>query len=303
MATRRRKSKRSAPIPAGSVVDPVTFHRSVTFSELVNLASRDSSSSMVRSSRDDRLGFRGSSSFEEALDWARNGWAPGRSAVLELVDKFVDRISADVIKEVDSFDVAGDELDVGAFLDGAPECFVASWDADGLRERLPIRIAFNPGVNCGITTEAIVKRGAAIAALVELLEIAGFSVDLVADHFCSNYGSTHRFHVAIELKQAGAGLDGDRLAFALVCPSFLRRLIFGFQEMESDTVRQRMGFYTGGAYGHQEDNPAMLEPGSGVDLYIGNSMEPFESVESSEQWLTEQLINLGAIREPGSGVE
>lgn len=199
--------------------------------------------------------FTGTDSFEQAVGLAMNGWADG----LAQMDAEFRRLQAalpcgdDVIPR---FTEAGDEVDVGLFLDGDPENMIEYTMAPA---RKPVvKIVVSVTFSGGIPTESIFRRGAAVMLVVDGLESAGVRVEVVVDFTTnSRAGITRR---TIMVKAADDAMDRDRLVFAICHPSMLRRLCFRLNETEGMKRWQDLG---GDGYGMPE-NP---EPDDNATIF------------------------------------
>lgn len=199
-------------------------------------------SSETRGERD----WSGTDSLAEAFKLARFGWPEGR----EKMQPMKRRVEELVRQRVNSrqevlWDVAGSVVDVGRFCGGEPEnmMYFEPMPTDG-KGRI-VKLSVNVTASAGIKAENIFWRGAAIIALVDLLESNGFSVEIEA---CDGRrGGGMKLEYRVPVKVPGYALDEDRLTFVLASPAFLRRILFAVNEREPEAVRRAIGI--GGGYG------------------------------------------------------
>ena len=93
----------------------------------------------------------------------------------EIKDQITEELISIYPKDEILWDVTGEQVDSGTFLTGEPECFMIFNKTVG--EGLGIvNILCNAAASCGIPTELIENRGAALLSLIDVLEDLGFRV-------------------------------------------------------------------------------------------------------------------------------
>lgn len=158
----------------------------------------------------------GTKNMTEALDFARNGWAYGSEKAKEAME-VIESDHAETKKR--DYSVAGGHTNVGRLLSGNPLNMKT-------RTRQPSRKVITLYVelvmSAGIDQEKAIIRAAAIGAIADELENAGYSCEIIA------VNSSKVYQVTVVLKRAGEALNINDLVFALGHPSMLRRLCFAF---------------------------------------------------------------------------
>lgn len=255
-----------------------------TWSEWVDYCASD----RVRQSnfsREHGCSFTKTYSFEEAVKLAHDGWADGATDIEKFSGPLFDRVSQLVERASVVYDVEGIGIDTARYLDGEPECW-QKWETtviEGFGSRV-IRLAFNFATSSGISTEVITAKGAAVAALVQLLEYSGYSVEVSAVEGAETSG--YRDECRVIVKQADQFLDMPRLAFALAHPAMLRRLWFSYVEMQPAYFRNAVE--QGSGYGL----PVELKDKSTYDIYVPKTLwtEPqWKIPESATKWILDNL--------------
>lgn len=165
--------------------------------------------------------FYGYVSYEEALDLARTGWKGGTDAIRTAREKLPSIARPEQCEAEWSFDVSGDCLDIGRAVCGEPEAFFVHHAQPG--EGKILKICASVSFNCITESETITKRGATIAALVECLELQGYSIEL-------SIFAAFGLQIQVIIKTPGQPLELDRLAFFLTHAATLRRLLFSIEE-------------------------------------------------------------------------
>ena len=235
----------------------------------------------------------GTNSFEGAMKLAREGWPEGRKKILNLKDKLKDDFF-NKMKKVDiQWDVVGEQVDVGRFIEGVPECMAIFNVKEGMGKGI-VTIALNIAASANVNTSVITRRGAAALTIVDVLEDMGFRCEVRFGEAVrpSGYGTRQNdfYETGTILKHAPQAVDLDALAFGLAHPSMLRRIIFSVQENESAATRARFGFNAEmGGYGY----PAELKKLDNVDLLFPHidyrEEAKFNSDDKTVDWITKEL--------------
>lgn len=233
--------------------------------------------------------FSRTSSYEEAVNLALEGWPEG----LALANAMRAHISAKVnaglpTRPVLRRDVAGAGVDVGAYCAGQPDCMYdfETEPAQGLITR----ILLNVTPSCGIASDVILARGAAVVALVDALETCGrrceVSIALAASQVS---GPDWRWQATTLLKAADQPADLDKLAFGLSHPSVYRRL--ALSRMESMSLEYQKAFHVGHGNGYPCDIPHDKET-----VYLGRMMHGenfWQDAARAVKWVLDTLRKQG----------
>ena len=209
--------------------------------------------------------------WEECQTALRQGWKDGIDAVNAKTARLESVIGASVLREAYNPAVTGAFFDVGLVCSGEPECWLQPADEEGGSK--VVTIAVNSCISGSQSKKTIIERGAAVCALVKLLETQGKSVRLV-------YGMGFNVNadlrgdacrMELTLKREGDPLDIDALAFWLVCPDAFRRLCFRY--IEGHLLWPRVGT----CYGYPDKN---WTPKADVQV---------PAILSGEQWTDERV--------------
>lgn len=245
-----------------------------------------------RSTESDRLYFTHTGTFGEALALARDGWPEGEQHIRRLSLAMFDRVSTLIERPVYRYDVEGSDFDVARVVDGEPEHWTRqetiTTEDPGRRV---VRIVLNIAASAGVGANEIRAKGAAVAALAELLDHAGHGsqIDIAAPF----EGSGTRSEVHARIKDADQPLDLPRVAFALAHPSCLRRIVWAIREGHPPAIRRAQSVDAHGGYATPADVVNEYDKG---DLYIGRSYygEPQWANEAAARaWVIEQLKTQG----------
>ncbi len=232
--------------------------------------------------------FTKTGSLEEAIKLAEEGWPEG----IERVEQLSVSLSEDLVKilhvpEV-TYDVTGDQLDVGRFVNDEPEDFMRLTSAEIDLEPKILHLIFNCCASGSVGTGTMMRKGAAVVSLVDALEQHGKRV--IVD--CIAYNDVMKgIETLVRVKESDAPVQLANLVFTLAHPSTLRRLMFRCWEHLDESVRHRHGFYVGGGYGWVGEAPRDRRG----DIYIEGMDGRRSSWYSDETipWLLSELSKQG----------
>jgi hypothetical protein len=174
----------------------------------------------------------GAPTLAEALPLARAGWPEGmalvRSVSLPILSALTDH--AQTVGDW-TFDVTGADYDVGEYLSGAPECWLAR---EPSTERPCVTLSVHTGSAGIVPHAAIQNRGAAIVALTLALQGAGYAVKVYGVDGGTVSDEPHDVWTRTTLSDDNGGpLDADRLLFALAHPAATRTLAYSHRIAKS----------------------------------------------------------------------
>ena len=200
-------------------------------------------------------------SWEDTIRFFREGWPEGVRDIAFNADRINDRIDEATGHGIE-YDVTGDYIDVGSYLEGVPECFGKMVTADGPKEE--IEIVVSAVCHSGIHERSIRNRGAAIAALVDQLRRTHFvKLSFVIKTVqIEEHNITTVFNVNME-----NDYSRDMVAFFAANACYLRRIWFAVAEKV--LRKSSCGFY-----------------GSVGNVTVSKGKICFPSIDSNEEWNT-----------------
>jgi hypothetical protein len=269
-----------------------------TFGDFVERAKKKAPRANL-SSRDEPAVWAGGT-FEEAITLATEGW----QAPVKQTEHRARNAAQSVIAQREDYgfttvlDVTGETLDLGRYCADEPECLYEPVLTSEVRHGRVVPILVTISASCSVDESQIRARGAAVAALANVLRQAGFTLDVwVAEAVRGRgVGDVRRHCSLVHVQPANAPLDMGRLLYATGHPTMLRRLVFSVQEDEPTEVRAGFGFTPGGGYGMPTD--AVIEdlhhaPGVRVDQAIvlpqTHYAEDWTIDENVERWIGETV--------------
>lgn len=236
--------------------------------------------------------WHGTSSYREASDLARNGWAGIRPTVNALVDK-IDSVIAPVLTPafVNYFDVGGGGVDVGRYLGGEVECMLETRLIETAKPGRVVTILVDGFYSSGVDSDDIVKRGAAIVALVSALEQMQHVTEIWWETSFSGRGN---LTYLVKLKSAEDMLDINGLMFAIANPAAHRRINVAAQERPGENVEFSVG--KGNSYGRPDGLKMGAYVGAAIEL---PRLEWGDETVQGEVWIKKVLAKFGLVEEEG----
>lgn len=233
-----------------------TFHVFDGMEEVLAIAERPSLSRFDsgRKTSKQKTKWSRAKNLGEAVGFARYG-EPETLAKVEAATRTLRAELPDLVERYDwqaRFAEAGDDVDVGLYLSGEPECFASFEQARQPGQRIA-RLCIHGGASSMFTPEQLARQGQSALAVVDALEAAGVRVE-VTWGLGFEQGAYKRFF-EVPLKRAEEPLDMSRLAFA-AHPSALRRLAFALMDALVDG-EERETF--GAGYGYPVKLPGEFD--------------------------------------------
>ena len=170
----------------------------------------------------------GCATLSEATDLAFSGWSEPRSDVLAIAGDILAQVKQSVRPMYQPYhDVSGAFVDVGAYLQGVPECMVDFVPEDTSLHSKVVTILYSCSVTAENSADSIRRRGAVIGALVEILAQLQHSTIIYAERSTADEVKQRAIlSQRIMVKDAGDRMDIDAFMFAIAHPAMLRHLCF-----------------------------------------------------------------------------
>lgn len=224
--------------------------------------------------------------WRDSLNLARSGWYE-MEAKIRSMSESIARINAGSMCERVAFQMScqGEEYDVGALLEGVPECMFLP-TPEITQGRTIYRIGVYPGASGGEHPEAFIKQGAMTCALVASLEARGQTCEVFMSSRCGGgYGETTAIQIDVPLMSAGDPIDVPFLAFAVAHPSVYRRFTFAMMEADERCVEMGTGF----GYGYVQNRNG-IPSGAPFDVCVPMAEHVSGwSDQKMAEWLTGEL--------------
>ncbi len=237
----------------------------------------------------EKVAWRGTATWAEAIDLATDGWDTVRPEIERLAEHIKEEVRPLLVDTFRSdFDVAGAAVDISRFLEGEPECMVQLTPIKVAKPGRVISILVNTGVRSSVQPETVRKRGAAVCALVEVLELLQHSTEVWIESTGIDSGEPATsgkgpVTVLVKVKSAEDQLDIGLLSFALAHPSTHRRLVFA--------RREACGFARDGQQGRSVELTQQAEVQADVVLDTVLKRE----VENPAAWIRQHLVDFALL--------
>lgn len=173
--------------------------------------------------RDYYCKFCKTNSYEEAEDMLLHGWEHG---TVEIKNKVEAKASGVELKQKTVYDVAGFQCSVPRYLQGIPTNMINKKAVP--QKNKVITINKSTAYGSSISAQTIIDESVKVLQLVNRLEKQGYRVNLNVV-FGGRY-RTNYFVIKVRIKNSSQRLNIKQIAFPLVHPSMLRRIIFAVYE-------------------------------------------------------------------------
>jgi len=234
--------------------------------------------------------FAGSDSLDETKERYTKGYRKGLDKARELSMKLTPflRTVKGMKRGYKPQRYAGGNFLLDNYCKGIPEvCNVVS----PVESKKFASIILNGTASCGVQPPVMEKRGVAVLALVDILQLHGYRVAVRLAYAVSGHDGYYLQHM-VNLKAFEQTVEMDRLAFFLSDPSAFRRLQFATMEREKSNVRTKIDI--GGSYGTPKE--IEKEDIGEKDIYIGCAswhLPAWRDLEDTKKWLVETLRRYG----------
>lgn len=169
----------------------------------------------------------------DAANLAKYGWSEGLQKAEPIVESALDLVEQHDLQTNDFkafYDVAGAEVDVGAFCEGEPECMIDYEMIHTSKVGRVVTLCASVTYSASFTAEQLIARGSFFTALALALEKTGHPTELwvdfyTAEHFRSD-DDRKEVRTRVKVKGANDHVDPSQIAFAYGHPAMLRRLLF-----------------------------------------------------------------------------
>jgi hypothetical protein len=181
----------------------------------------------------------GADNVAQALRIATEGWREQRPTA----DRVMGEVMGSVSERVDMMpqmvmDVCGSAIDMGAYMSGEPECMMSFPIVPEERQDKVLKVLLDPGASAGYSAEYLASRAAAVAALLDVLQVLGHSLEIwLASPVKDGRISVHA--TVVKVNTAGRHVSLDDIMFWCGHPALLRRLVFTHRSI--DGVGDGMG--------------------------------------------------------------
>lgn len=203
-------------------------------------ASSKSSDKEKLSSRTGDDEFCGTKSFEEAVELMMHGWDEPLSKLKKEASKLQAKSNMKTSKYVPTSGVVGFAPIVPNAIMGLPNSMI---HYNKTQQKVKaVTLVYGNHVNCGWTTDEIIKASVVALQIVNELELMGYRVKLAVEGYYGERGrNSARF--VVDVKDWRQPIDLKKLAFPMVHPSMLRRIAFAWLETTPELSKDMVWGY------------------------------------------------------------
>lgn len=180
---------------------------------------------------DRKTRFTGTSSFNEAEELLKNGWKQMSEKLTQKLKVEENKMQV-TTKRRTIYDVAGFQCSVPRYLQGVPTSMINVKNVPAKQKVITINKSID--YNVSVNQETIVDESIKALMIVKKIEAQGIKCNL---NIVLGSNEDKAFYVKVRIKNANERLNISKLAFPLVHPSMLRRLLFRFIEVYPDITK------------------------------------------------------------------
>lgn len=167
----------------------------------------------------------------------RDGWQGGEQRIAQQAQRLTAQITRTMEQQVLEADPTGFIIDPAALASGLPD-YSYSYVLEQVQgpETPHVHVVLQACASAGVSAEVLERRGAAVAALIYALELAGRRVKatVIASFGASGYARrTPLWESRILVKDYGEDLDPNRIAVCFAHPAFFRVGCFALQDSDA----------------------------------------------------------------------
>lgn len=174
----------------------------------------------------------GATSVNHAFQIAAQGWAEQMPKAAEVIGSVMQSVGdrIDLAPKM-VMDVQGSVVDMGAYMTGEPECMVSFPLDDDIRHDKVLKVLLDPGASGTYSAEYLATRAAAVAALLDVLQLLGHALEIWVASPVSD--RSIRIHATVtKINEAGRHVSLEDVMYWCGHPSLLRRMVFSHRHMD-----------------------------------------------------------------------
>ena len=167
--------------------------------------------------------------YDEAEQLLKNGWSEMAKDIEKKLKVNMKNMNNKRTKKT-FHDVVGHQVSVPRYLMGIPTNMVNQKTV--MKKQKVITVNKDISYNAGVDKDKIIEQSVKALQIIKEIEASGMRVNLNLVFAVNNSTSNpdHKIYITIRLKNANERLNVSKLAFPLVHPSMLRRIMFKVME-------------------------------------------------------------------------
>lgn len=181
------------------------------------------------------VGFYGTESMEQAIDYAKHGWTIG---IEKMKAKIINKSQNDQWKSI--YDVAGGYVSVPRYMVGVPTNMIRKVPVER-KDKVITLVRFCSALG-GVSINDMIENAIKFVQIIQSLESNGYRCNVdIAFGSCKSYFSELKPNdynnysvVRVRIKNSNERLNIAKMCFPLVHPSMFRRFVFKLREINKD---------------------------------------------------------------------
>jgi len=226
---------------------------------------------------------------EQAIELGWNGWRDAADKVqgyMQPIREQLGNVLSQVAERV--IDMTGYEPDIDRFLSGELDCMVDDWIIEQPKQGKVFTLLVNSTMTANNSATDILKRGAALCALIEAFTMLGYQLEVWTELTVTNipYGKDDFGVILTRISTAGDPIDVNRVMFACGHGDYNRRVMWAVGE-GFDVMRDKYKFRAGGSYGMCKNGIHMADQvGASITVELDSN---HSMTRSPVKWILDQL--------------
>ena len=236
-------------------------------------------------------------SIESALRWAREG-RPDYVQDLRLDVGTTARIRSGT-RPAPVYDAVGSDIDISRWISGHPEACIEMRRT--VRPAPVLRIAVEIVVPGYTKQEEIRDQGRSVFIAIESLRTLGISSEIWVTASLKTQYSHHDTNAPtwlsyqILVQEAGRPINVAVLAYWIIDPTALRRIVFSLMEHEDSATRRAYAIHKGGGYGLCQSQSSLISARLYDDFDEIAPRSPAFEPDQLRHWLRDLLMRRGGV--------
>lgn len=229
---------------------------------------------------------------DEAVDLTVNGWHAVRDRVNGHLEPIREKLGKVLEQHAERyFDISGYEPDVARYIAGEVDCMIDDLPIETPHDGKVFTIIVDNSMSCGNRVDDVLKRGAAVIALVESFILLGYQLEVWCEATVAGRGHNDYLTSLTKLCDAGERLDIDTMMMPLGNPDWQRRIVWGCWEQTPEA--DRFGFKGGYCGLHANGIHFQERVGASACLFLGDSFSDKDMIKDPVKWVLARLEEQG----------
>jgi hypothetical protein len=235
-------------------------------------------------------------SLKETQKIARDGWLEGVAHVRRFASQVEEKIGMQNVEQFPVMDVMGSSIDMGAFMEGVPECMIRFEDQHTTTKGKVYKILVDGIADWSVDNDTIIRRGAAVYVVADMMIKAGLDVEIWLCYSLGSQDRTYGHNTFIKIKSSDQTIPPAKLAFMLIHPGMLRKILSSYIRYHESWTKWNAKFQIRESFRFRPMRKEYIES---FDIYTGQltrrgDARYFETEYATVKWINEQCKGITA---------